>query len=174
MIHNAFLFRFKLVHRTGQSCAALVACISRPSKVLVALADYSLKCIDIGEWRPSRASFSPRWLGAARGYDFLPVAVTVAFINLCFTFSSVFPVVSLCFTSSLLCTDTCDLVATLRGHEASVKSLSLHSSGRFVLAVSSRDSVLWDLDSFARCRTLNGGQEVGVQDVRCQSSLCYF
>ena len=59
-----------------------------------------------------------------------------------------------------------ELVATLRGHEASVKSLSLHSSGRFVLAVSSRDSVLWDLDSFARCRTLNGGQEVGVQEVR--------
>ena len=47
-----------------------------------------------------------------------------------------------------------------------MKSLSLHSSGRFALAVSSRDSVLWDLDSFARCRTLNGGQEVGVQDVR--------
>ena len=67
---------------------------------------------------------------------------------------------------SPLSTDSADVVATLRGHEASVKSLSLHSSGRFALAVSSRDSVLWDLDSFARCRTLNGGQEVGIQDVR--------
>ena len=57
-------------------------------------------------------------------------------------------------------------MATLRGHESSVKSISLHSSGRFALAVSSRDSVMWDLDSFARCRTLNGGQEVGVQEVR--------
>ena len=56
-------------------------------------------------------------------------------------------------------------MATLRGHEASVKSLSLHNSGRFCLAVSSRDAVLWDLDNFARCRTLHGGQEVGVQDV---------
>ena len=57
------------------------------------------------------------------------------------------------------------VIATLRGHEASVHSISLHSSGRFALAVSTRDSVLWDLDSFTRCRTLNGGQEVGVQDV---------
>ena len=62
-------------------------------------------------------------------------------------------------------TESCEVVATLRGHEASVKSLSLHNSGRFCLAVSSRDAVLWDLDSFARCRTLHGGQEVGVQDV---------
>ena len=63
------------------------------------------------------------------------------------------------------------MVATLRGHEASVKSLSLHNSGRFCLAVSSRDAVLWDLDSFARCRTLHGGQEVGVQDVSALLSL---
>ena len=61
--------------------------------------------------------------------------------------------------------ESCEVVATLRGHEASVKSLSLHNSGRFCLAVSSRDAVLWDLDSFSRCRTLHGGQEVGVQDV---------
>ena len=61
--------------------------------------------------------------------------------------------------------DTGKVVATLSGHEACVHSFSLHSSGRYALAVSSRDSVLWDLDTFARCRTLNGGQEVGVQDV---------
>ncbi len=46
-----------------------------------------------------------------------------------------------------------------------MKSLSLDSTGRFVLAVSSRDCVLWDLDTFTRFRTLNGGQEVGIQDV---------
>lgn len=61
--------------------------------------------------------------------------------------------------------DACEVVANLRGHEACVHSISLHSSGRFALAVSSRDSVLWDLDTFTRCRTLNGGQEVGVQNV---------
>jgi WD40 repeat protein len=61
--------------------------------------------------------------------------------------------------------DTGQVVVTLRGHESCVHSISLHSSGRFALAVSSRDSVLWDLDSFTRCRTLNGGEEVGVQDV---------
>ena len=62
-------------------------------------------------------------------------------------------------------TESSEVVATLRGHEASVKSISLHSSGRHALAVSSREAVLWDLDTFARCRTLSGGQEVGVQDV---------
>jgi len=121
---------------------------------------------------PELLSLPDGWEPPER-YDFLPVAVTVTF-KICVSLSLLSCLSSLCFTSSLLCTDTCDLVATLRGHEASVKSLSLHSSGRFVLAVSSQDSVLWDLDSFARCRTLNGGQEVGVQDVRCQSSLCYF
>ena len=70
---------------------------------------------------------------------------------------------------SLSFTDTGELVATLTGHEASVKSLSIHSSGCLALAVSSRDCVLWDLDSFSRHRTLNGGQDVGVQDVSCFS-----
>ena len=61
--------------------------------------------------------------------------------------------------------DTGDVVATLRGHDASIKSLSLDTSGRLLLAVSSKDSVLWDLNSFSRFKTLNGGQEIGVQDV---------
>lgn len=65
----------------------------------------------------------------------------------------------------ILYPESSQVVAILRGHEACVHSLSLHSSGRYVLAVSSRDSVLWDLDTFTRCRTLNGGEEVGVQDV---------
>ena len=43
------LSRFKLVHKAGQACTALVACISRPDEMLVALADYSLKCIDTGK-----------------------------------------------------------------------------------------------------------------------------
>ena len=72
--------------------------------------------------------------------------------------------------TALYVTDTGELVATLRGHEASVKSLSIHSSGRYLLAVSSLDCVLWDLDTFSRCKTLNGGQDVGVQDVRQSTS----
>lgn len=75
--------------------------------------------------------------------------------------------------ASLLSPDSGVVVATLRGHEACVKSLSLHSSGRYVLAVSTRDSVLWDLDSFARVRTLSGGQEVGVQDVSESVSVVF-
>ena len=57
------------------------------------------------------------------------------------------------------------MIASLSGHDASVSSISLHSSGRLALAVSSRDCVLWDLETFERHKTLNGGQEVGVQDV---------
>ena len=76
----------------------------------------------------------------------------------------------MCQMTALSPTDTGELVATLRGHEASVKSLSIHSSGRYVLAVSSLDCVLWDLDTFSRCKTLNGGQDVGVQDVRKSTS----
>lgn len=68
--------------------------------------------------------------------------------------------------------DTGDVVATLRGHDASIKSLSLDTSGRLLLAVSSKDSVLWDLNSFSRFKTLNGGQEIGVQDVRTQHQFC--
>ncbi|KAL5467429.1 hypothetical protein EMCRGX_G031650 [Ephydatia muelleri] len=69
------------------------------------------------------------------------------------------------YTIRCLDIDTGDMVATLRGHDASIKSLSLDTSGRLLLAVSSKDSVLWDLNSFSRFKTLNGGQEIGVQDV---------
>ena len=62
--------------------------------------------------------------------------------------------------------ETCEVVATLHGHVAPVSSLSLHSSGHVALAVSSRDCVLWHLHTFTRHKTLNGGQEVGIQDVR--------
>lgn len=70
-------------------------------------------------------------------------------------------------------TESHEQVACLKGHDASIKSLSLHPSGRLLLAVSSRDSVLWDLDCFARKRTLNGGEDVGVQDVRIVLAMLY-
>lgn len=69
------------------------------------------------------------------------------------------------YTIRCIDTDTGEVVATLGGHDASIKSLSLDTSGRLLLAVSSKDSVLWDLNSFSRFKTLNGGQEIGVQDV---------
>lgn len=51
-------------------------------------------------------------------------------------------------------------------HSSSIKAVSLHPNGRYVLAVTTCNAVLWDLDTFSKCRTLNGGQDVGVQDVR--------
>lgn len=44
-----FLVRFKLIGRVGQSVTALACCIGRPNEVLVAVADYTIRCIDIGE-----------------------------------------------------------------------------------------------------------------------------
>lgn len=40
--------RFKLVVRGGHACTALCCSISRPSEVLLALADYSIRCVDVG------------------------------------------------------------------------------------------------------------------------------
>ena len=51
-------------------------------------------------------------------------------------------------------------------HSSSIKGVSLHPNGRYVLAITNCNAVLWDLDTFSKCRTLNGGQDVGVQDVR--------
>ena len=41
--------RFRLVHRMGQACTALACCVSRPTEVLVGLADHSVLCIDTGQ-----------------------------------------------------------------------------------------------------------------------------
>ncbi len=68
-----------------------------------------------------------------------------------------------------MCVDRGEEVACLGSHDASVSSLSLHSSGQLVLAVSSRDCVLWNLETLERHKTLNGGQEVGIQDVSATS-----
>lgn len=38
-----------MVVKTGLSCTSLVCCITRSNEVLVALADYSLKCVDVGK-----------------------------------------------------------------------------------------------------------------------------
>jgi len=38
-----------VVQRTGQACTALAFNIKRPTEILVALADYTVRCYDIGE-----------------------------------------------------------------------------------------------------------------------------
>ena len=43
------MIRFKLIGRVGHSITALACCIGRPSEILAAVADYSIKCIDVGE-----------------------------------------------------------------------------------------------------------------------------
>ena len=45
--------RFRRAYRAGQAVTALGCCISRPSEVLVGLADHSVRCIDIGESQQS-------------------------------------------------------------------------------------------------------------------------
>ncbi len=116
-LFDLFRNRFNLLYKAGQSCTALTCCVSRPNEILMALADYTLRCIDVGEC-PHTLTY--------RQY---------------------------CMLYIVTCShppDSGGVVAVLRGHEACVKSLSLDSSGRHLLAVSSRDSVLWDLDSFTK------------------------
>ena len=62
----------------------------------------------------------------------------------------------------------------MKGHDSTIRRISLHPNGKYALAVTANHAFLWDLDTFEKCRTLNGGQDVGVQDVRklvCQPAL---
>ena len=45
---RTFYFRFSLIQRTGQACTALAFNIKRPTEILVALADYTVRCYDTG------------------------------------------------------------------------------------------------------------------------------
>lgn len=60
---------------------------------------------------------------------------------------------------------TKDLVSVMKGHSSGVHSISVHGSGRYALSSSFSNTILWDLNTFTKRRTLNGAQEVGVQNV---------
>ncbi|CAH2285849.1 TBC1 domain family member 31 isoform X1 [Pelobates cultripes] len=62
-------------------------------------------------------------------------------------------------------TDTKEMVSWMRGHDSSVTSISVHSSGRYAITTSSDTAQLWDLDTFQRKRKLNVRQSVGIQKV---------
>ena len=53
----------------------------------------------------------------------------------------------------------------MHGHPSSVHQISVHGSGRYAISTSQDTSILWDLDTFTRKRTLNGAQAVGIQEV---------
>ncbi|XP_066936715.1 TBC1 domain family member 31-like [Clytia hemisphaerica] len=57
------------------------------------------------------------------------------------------------------------LLSILKGHTSPVDSLSIHGSGRYLLTSSFDTTILWDLNTFTKKRTLNGAQEVGIQKV---------
>ncbi len=58
-----------------------------------------------------------------------------------------------------------ELVSTMHGHTSAIHQISVHGSGRYAISSSHDTSILWDLDTFTRKRTLNGAQVVGVQEV---------
>jgi len=60
---------------------------------------------------------------------------------------------------------TKELVSTLKGHTSVVHSISVHSSGRYALTSTLDTTILWDLNTFTKKRTLNGAQDVGIQKV---------
>lgn len=72
---------------------------------------------------------------------------------------------------SLVVAESKELVSTMHGHSSSVHQISVHGSGRYAISTSQDTSILWDLDTFTRKRTLNGAQTVGVQQVRVFSVL---
>ena len=67
-----------------------------------------------------------------------------------------------------------ELVSTMHGHSSAIHQMSVHGSGRHVITTSQDTSILWDLDTFTRKRTLNGAQAVGVQEVsrNCKDEMC--
>ncbi|KAM8966814.1 TBC1 domain family member 31 [Pelodytes ibericus] len=62
-------------------------------------------------------------------------------------------------------TDSKEMVSWMRGHDATVTSISVHGSGRYAVTTSSDTAQLWDLDTFQRKRKLNVRQSVGIQKV---------
>lgn len=64
-----------------------------------------------------------------------------------------------------------ELVSNMHGHSSSVHRISVHGSGRYAISTSQDTSILWDLDTFTRKRTLNGAETVGVQEVPYVFSL---
>lgn len=61
--------------------------------------------------------------------------------------------------------DTHQIINTYGPHDSSVKAISLHHNGRYLLVVTQSDSVLWDVQNGHRYKTLSGGETVGVQNV---------
>lgn len=68
---------------------------------------------------------------------------------------------------SLKCfdTDTKEMVAWMKGHEAAIHSISVHASGRYALTTSADTAQLWDLDTFQRKRKLTIKEDVGIVQV---------
>ncbi|XP_035678691.1 TBC1 domain family member 31-like [Branchiostoma floridae] len=62
-------------------------------------------------------------------------------------------------------TDSRELIAQMKGHDAGVHTISLHASGRYAISSSSDTAQLWDLDTFQRRRKLNIKQSVGIVKV---------
>lgn len=71
----------------------------------------------------------------------------------------------------LLCADTREMIAWMKGHESAIHSISLHASGRYALTTSVDTAHLWDMDTFQRKRKLNNKEDVGLLQVNISSLL---
>ena len=66
-------------------------------------------------------------------------------------------------TTRCINSDTGEQLASLRGHSASVRHISVHVAGRYVLSTSSSEAILWETKTYQKLRTLTGAQDIGVQ-----------
>uniref|UniRef100_T2M8A5 TBC1 domain family member 31 n=1 Tax=Hydra vulgaris TaxID=6087 RepID=T2M8A5_HYDVU len=57
------------------------------------------------------------------------------------------------------------LVSIMKGHTSTIHSISIRRCGRYALSSSFDTTILWDLNTYTKSRTLIGAQEVGVQQV---------
>ena len=65
LIYSLSSFRFSLIHKTGTPCTAISFCLRRKNEVLVALADNSLRCYDIGRyWTAYSTHARKKWRSA--------------------------------------------------------------------------------------------------------------
>lgn len=65
LFHSLSFFRFSLIHRTGTPCTAISFCLRRKNEILVALADNSLRCYDIGRyWTAYSTHARKKWRSA--------------------------------------------------------------------------------------------------------------
>ena len=66
--------------------------------------------------------------------------------------------------------ESAKLLGTLKGHRSHIHSISVHPSGGSILTCSQESSLLFDMQTFTRKRSLNGASVVGLSQALFEPS----